>query len=110
MAKSSKQKCLEMWQWLAANPTKYKRDYYTYLESINKQHEYNDCWACEEDNKYTGDCLNCPITWFDDNDNDKDCLHPKSPYYTWTNTIDSQICQQAAQDIVNLIQTTWKEA
>ena len=114
MEKSNKQKCLEMWEWLADNPTKSKREYYFYLDANKRADEWDDCWACKEEqirDKYTEalTCFeNCPITWGKDGAKIH-CFVLDSPYTKWLRAENSKEREKYARQIVDLIKTTWEE-
>lgn len=104
--KSSKQKCLEMWEWLAENPEKSKNDYRNYLHDKNKLDEYETCWACVE---AAFECSNCPITFPEGS-----CLKDSSCYQIWDREDDKKYpnrknSREAALEMVELIKTTWIE-
>ncbi len=104
--KSNKQKCLEMWEWLRDNPEKGKWAYFCYLDSIGKAYEYNYCWACEEAEK---DCSYCPLAFFYNHNGETDCMEPSSPYYKWGMAVDEIERREMAEEMVELIITTWEE-
>ncbi len=115
--KTNKQKCLEMWEWLAKNPGKTKWDYKKYLEKEKRGREFNTCWACREANEIflkerplnqlrLSPCNFCPIKWGEDVEN---CEEVGSPYYTWSDSANTTDSKFAAEEIVKLIKTTWEE-
>jgi hypothetical protein len=127
--KTNKQKCLEMWEWLRDNAGKDKNDYFHYLLSINLSNEFEDCWACYE---AKDNCNHCPITfnkyrtygmcpcesvgsayhqwanavWGYEVNVDNRTIHPRSESKYFSN---KALAYHAANKMVNLIKTTWKE-
>lgn len=107
--KSNRQKCLEMWQWLAQNPSKDKTDYEIYM--IENDEVYNSCWACVEAVNKTDDVINscrfCPIDF-----PGKSCHNRLSPYRLWYEAQriqDFESAGYAALEMVRLIGDTWIE-
>jgi len=115
--KSNKQKFLEQWQWLAANPTKSKEDHQQYLISEGRADEYHHCWACFEDAKRNSaaNCGACPINW----PHATTCMTTDSPFFIWfrydagftEETFDGVTLwkRMAAEGMVNLIEKTWED-
>lgn len=109
--KSNKQKCLEMWQWLAKHSNKLKLDYKAYLISQDRKDEFNSCWACVEaltlQSKRTSSvmyaCSCCPITW---NNKEESCSAIEAPYCKWVDTGNVKY----AQEMAKLIETTWEKS
>lgn len=110
MEKTTKQKCLEMWKWLAYNPGKSKRDYKVYLICDSRMNEFRACWACHI---VDADCDICPIKFPEGS-----CLRDNSCYQIWDNEDDKmhligecnkERSKRAALEMVELIETTWKE-
>jgi len=110
MEKSSKQKCLDMWRWLRDNPDAVsKNEYKKYLISQGREDEYNQCWACCEAGLYSGNyvdncCKDCPIDFPGGH-----CASTGSPYFVWDLFATPKERQQAAADMVRLIDETWEE-
>ena len=116
--KSNKQKCLEMWEWLAANPDKNKENYRNYLVNKGKAGEYSYCWACDEaygkiDKKVNKNklCEYCPMTWYSKQTKPykNECMSSSSPYNTYYLNRDIKIRIKAAKQIIELIKDTWEE-
>lgn len=128
--KTSKQKCLEMWEWLALNPVNQygeltdKDDYFFYLKKQKRSDEFSYCWACFESeiksNKVEDDigidCRYCPIKWESvtyvnttiDSDQTQ-CTDDGSSYLFWWITNIPEERKKHAAKIVKLIKETWKE-
>lgn len=112
--KSDKQKCLEMWQWLAAHPSMTKDDYRNHLYSLNLGYEYAPCWACRHA-EY--ECAECPITWSHTPQSPGQmCCDYNSVYFLWyRNNPDKykdailSYRRYKAGQMVSLIKTTWEE-
>lgn len=101
-AKTAKQKCLEMWEWLAANPGQSKFAYHTYLSKQGREQEFEYCWACKA---AEGNCALCPITWPSGS-----C--EEGTYIAWENALREEsprAAERAALKIVKLIKETWNE-
>lgn len=113
IAKTSKQKCLDMWQKFASNPEMDKYAYKDFLDSLGLVSEYAACWACEETGDYG--CKRCPVTWGTyRGEFEMGCCFPGSPYHTWEkekqkSKPNPKIIRKAALDIVKLIETTWED-
>ncbi|MDA3808607.1 MAG: hypothetical protein PF440_11935 [Thiomicrorhabdus sp.] len=121
MPKSNKQKCLEMWEWLAANPGTEKYDYADQCIREGRPNDYYFCWACATawvktkgltkvscielpdviDNSI---CSNCPID-FPKVKNGIRCISMNSPYYHWFNDQSTE----HAEAMVKLIKETWED-
>lgn len=110
--KTKKQKCLEMWQWLEANPALSKIDYLDYLIEEKRKDEFKQCWACEEAedrailngfNLY-GICRFCPV-WL----GEKHCLMDKDPYDLWDKSEIPEERKLHASQIVEMIEKNWKD-
>lgn len=117
MTKTNKQKCLEMWEWLVEHPDKDKGNYLYYLSCIGKGDEYKDCWACVEARcrwnhnpcqMTLSFCQSCPITWTKEIRNIS-CMNVGSPYIKWKEAATNKERKKYAQQIVDLIKTTWEE-
>lgn len=111
--KSNKQKCLEMWEWLAENPSWGKDGYCEHLAKHAREDEYSFCAACAESYDQPGfdssDCgRTCPITWVKGVPASQ-CHHALSPYLYWSSSTSKGARREAALEIVELIKTTWKE-
>lgn len=116
---SNKEKCLEMWKWLADNPEKGKPDYMNYLYTQGRSLEYRSCWACKEANERSrgntaAQCNNCPIAWDPTDEVRPTCFSLHSPYRAWEVGNESKpqnisVKHKAAVAIIHLINTTWKE-
>lgn len=115
MAKTNKQKCLEMWQWLAENPGEDKTDYFVFLRNDNRSHEFSTCWACVEatdrmlriSNEYLKGaygCGYCPVKW-----GGNGCHAPATSYSAWSCATTKPEYKQAAEAMVKLIEETWEE-
>lgn len=112
--KTKKQRCLETWEWFADNPGKTKQDYLIYLIELGKADEFRNCWACVAAEEKGPDglcsyCAYCPIAW-----PKKDCCNKKSPYEKWDDEVrsvvpDKKLCRKYALEVVELVETTWKE-
>jgi len=108
--KSSKQKCLEMWEWLQDNPDKGKYEYQVFLQEQNREQEFAPCWACSEARKRSdspGICDACPLA-FPSPDGYRDCLETGSPYNAWNVATSIKATKAAAAEMVELIKTTWE--
>lgn len=113
--KTKKQKCLDMWEWLADNPGSLKSAYFAYLCNQNRSDEYSNCWACIA---ACHNCDNCPVQWavteLTTSYDTCPCQVPTSPYHIWgynvlKHDLNIKIVKQAAEQIIHLIKTTWKE-
>lgn len=104
--KSSKQKCLEMWEWFAENPGKNKTSYNYYLNTQDRGKEFSYCWACfdaDEKCPLYNPCESCPIDWGENTV----CCDGRTPYSDWVDSGHDDV--KAAKEMVNLIKTTWEE-
>lgn len=116
---TNKEKCLDMWEWLATHPDMHKSDYFN-ANLINAEDiPISLCYACESvyDRKrgiiY---CDKCPIQWTHDTFLWNTCEGYQSPYYKWIKSVSRKTNKplipqrrKYAKQIVHLIKTTWKE-
>ena len=88
---------MELWNWLADNPDKYKNDWFEFMESNNLPHLY--CFACEIDFVMGENCDYCPIL------NEIGCFDD-GLYSKWYHETNLQQRSEYARQIANL---EWNE-
>lgn len=104
---------IELWNWLADNPGKHKRDWFPISDEDDVLH---DCFACEFTKMwsryargYISVCDKCPIKWGTEEDENKDnspyCVLPGSPFHEWEHLLDTKDTDgisQIARQIANM--------
>ena len=103
--KTNREKCIEMWEWLAENPDLDKGDYFT-MKGINRMLRPNGyCYACQEVRDVYGNeasCGCCPIDWTGFGCGGG-CQRQGSVYDAWEEG------SASAQDVLGYIKRSWVE-
>lgn len=94
----------KLWEWLANNPEKEKRDYFSVMGMPKKDHPESLCYACEYDNDDS--CRSCPLDgWNSDGKCLCQCISDNGLYGRWEDAMDAHDYETAckiAHEIANL--------
>jgi hypothetical protein len=96
-----------LWNWLAKNPKKRKRDWpgWKTMEKYEIPIPINHCFACEYSDGYVADCNKCPV-WFNTQQLSYYCTCEleSSYYYMWKASFNNKDRSKYAK----LIARGWK--
>ena len=92
------EKTVRMWEWLACNPSRYKRKYFEEF-GITDRPRKDDCYLCDafrEMEFRRNGCPGCPLY-----EAGEHCFEKSSAFYMWM-TASSEVRSDSAQKIVDI--------